>query len=255
MKKHSKKSKAEERRESGLPGGGAGRKDEVGRSGVYPMSGPHPASDAEIRGQASWGQGERGAAGYEDHGSSELTYEGGQLLGGYSTEEQEQHGQQKGGRMKLTSPAFSHGGSIPKQFTCEGRDISPELSWTEAPKETRSFALILHDPDAPRQGGFTHWLVYNIPANVNRIAEDIPHNGSIEAVGLQGQNDAGKIGYMGPCPPSGQHRYFARLYALRDELALEPGATYAEVIAAMRGKIIEEAELMGTYAKTGRKAA
>src|SRR6266853_4936455 len=139
MKDEENKSRKEQR-ESGLPGGGAGRKDEVGRSGVYPMSGPHPAGDAEIRGQASWGQGERGATGYEDQGSSELTYEGGQVLGGYSVEEQ---GRQKGGRMKLTSPAFSHEGSIPKQFTCEGQDISPALSWTDAPKETKSFALIL----------------------------------------------------------------------------------------------------------------
>jgi Raf kinase inhibitor-like YbhB/YbcL family protein len=242
----------DERRESGLPGGGAGRKDEVGRSGVYPMSGPHPAGDAEIRGQASWGQGERGAAGYEDHGSSELTYEGGQVLGGYNAEEQDQ---QIGSHMKLTSLAFSHGGSIPQQFTCEGQNISPALFWSDAPKETKSFALILHDPDAPRKDGFVHWLVYNIPSNVNQIAENVPHNASIQGLGLQGRNDSDKVGYMGPCPPSGTHRYFARLYALRAELQLGPNATYAEVIAAMQGKIIEEAELMGTYAKTGRKAA
>lgn len=247
-----RKSAKDEGRESGLPGGGAGRKDEVGRSGVYPMSGPHPAGSAEVRGQAGWGQGERGAAGYEDHGSSELTYEGGQVLGGYSAEQREQ---QIGGHMKLTSPAFSNGDSIPKQFTCEGEDISPELSWTDAPKETKSFALILHDPDAPRENGFTHWVVYNIPPTVNRIAENVPRNGSIQGLGLQGRNDSGKVGYMGPCPPSGTHRYFARLYALRVELQLGPNATYAEVIAAMQGKIIEETELMGTYAKTEQKAA
>ena len=235
--------------ESGLPGGGAGRKDEVGRSGIYPMSGPHPPGNAEIRGQASWGQGERGAAGYENHGSSELSYEGGQVLGGYSAEPH------KRGHMKLTSSAFSHGSAIPKRFTCEGQNISPELSWTDAPKETKSFVLFLHDPDAPRKNGFTHWVVYNIPPTVSRIEENVPRNASIQGLGLQGRNDSGTVGYMGPCPPSGSHRYFARLYALRAELELGPHATYAEVIAAMQGKIIEGAELMGTYDKTEQKAA
>jgi len=157
--------------------------------------------------------------------------------------------------MKLTSQAFSPGGSIPKRFTCEGQDISPELSWTDAPKEAKSFALILHDPDAPKKGGFTHWVVYNIPATVNHIPENVPHNANVPGVGFQGINDSGKIGYVGPCPPSGTHRYFARLYALRSELQLGPNATYAQVLDAMRDKIIEEAELMGTYAKTGQKAA
>jgi Raf kinase inhibitor-like YbhB/YbcL family protein len=176
----------------------------------------------------------------------------GQVLGGYSAEEREQ---QIGGHMKLTSPAFAHEGSIPKQFTCEGENISPELSWTDAPKEAKSFALILHDPDAPRENGFTHWVVYNIPPTVNRIAENVPRNASIPGLGLQGRNDSGKVGYMGPCPPSGTHRYFARLYALRVELEPGPNVTYAEVLAAMQGKIIEEAEHMGTYAKTEKKAA
>ena len=157
--------------------------------------------------------------------------------------------------MKLTSPVFSHGDPIPKQFTCEGQDISPALSWTDAPKETKSFVLILHDPDAPRANGFTHWVVYNIPPDVSRIEENVPRNPSVQNLGLQGRNDSGKVGYMGPCPPSGVHRYFARLYALRDNLDLPPSATYSEVIDAMQGKIIETDELMGTYAKTGQKAA
>jgi Raf kinase inhibitor-like YbhB/YbcL family protein len=157
--------------------------------------------------------------------------------------------------MKLMSPAFSHEGSIPKQFTCEGQNISPALSWTDAPKETKSFVLILHDPDAPKKDGFTHWVVYNIPPSVNLITENVPHNASIQGLGLQGRNDSGKVGYMGPCPPSATHRYFARLYALSAKLELGPNATYAEVIAAMQGKIIEEAELMGTYTKTEEKAA
>ncbi len=157
--------------------------------------------------------------------------------------------------MNLTSSAFSPGGAIPKQFTCEGPDISPEFSWTDIPKETKCFVLIVHDPDAPKANGFTHWVVYNIPPTVNRIQENAPKNPSVPGLGLQGRNDSGKVGYMGPCPPSGSHRYFARLYALRTELDLKPGATYREVISAMEGKIIGQAELMGTYAKTGQKAA
>ena len=157
--------------------------------------------------------------------------------------------------MKLTSPVFSHGNAIPKRFTCEGEDVSPEFVWTDAPKETQSFVLILHDPDAPRKNGFTHWLIYNIPPTVSRIAENAPKNASVEGLGFQGRNDSGKVGYMGPCPPSGTHRYFVRLYALRAKLDLPPSATYNEVVSDMQGKLIEEAELMGTYAKTGEKAA
>ena len=157
--------------------------------------------------------------------------------------------------MKITSPAFSPGGPIPQKFTCEGQNVSPALSWSEAPKEAKSFVLILHDPDAPAKNGFTHWVVFNIPSNVNHIDENVSPHPSIQWLGQQGKNDSGKVGYMGPCPPSGKHRYYARLYALRAELELKPNATYADVIAAMQGKIIEEAELMGTYAKTGQKAA
>lgn len=157
--------------------------------------------------------------------------------------------------MKITSSAFTHEGKIPQQFTCEGQDISPDLSWSDAPKETKSFALILHDPDAPRPNGFVHWVLYNIPASVTHVNQDVSKNASVPELGLQGRNDAGKTAYMGPCPPSGSHRYFFRLYALRDKLALGPRATYNEVIAAMEGKIIEQAELMGIYAKIAQKAA
>ena len=157
--------------------------------------------------------------------------------------------------MKITSSAFTHQGKIPQQFTCEGQDISPDLSWSDAPKETKSFALILHDPDAPRPNGFVHWVLYNIPASVAHVNQDVSKNASVPELGLQGRNDAGKTAYMGPCPPSGSHRYFFRLYALRDKLDLGPRATYNEVIAAMEGKIIEQAELMGIYAKITQKAA
>jgi hypothetical protein len=157
--------------------------------------------------------------------------------------------------MKVTSAAFSAGGPIPTRFTCDGEDVSPELTWTNAPPETSCFVLVLHDPDAPKAGGFTHWLVYNIPATVTRIAENVPHNASLPGIGTQGRNDSGKIGYLGPCPPSGTHRYFFRLYALNQVLDVAPGVTHRELVAAMAGQIIGQAELMGTYTKGAQRAA
>lgn len=157
--------------------------------------------------------------------------------------------------MKITSSAFSEGGAIPSEFTCEGRDISPELSWSDAPKATKSFVLVLHDPDAPMANGYYHWVLYNVPAHVNRIPENVSRDASLPALGLQGTNDGGKIGYMGPCPPSGTHRYIFRLYSLKTSIDLEPGANYKDVLSAIEGEIIEQAELKGTYAKRARKTA
>jgi Raf kinase inhibitor-like YbhB/YbcL family protein len=157
--------------------------------------------------------------------------------------------------MKLSSSAYSHGSPIPKQFTCEGQNISPDFSWSASPKETKSFLLVLHDPDAPRKNGFTHWMVYNIPPGVNRLKEDLPTAPAIPGVGSQARNDAGKIGYVGPCPPIGMHRYFARLYALRAELNVPPGADHVEVTRAMQDKIIDMAELLGTYAMSEERSA
>ena len=157
--------------------------------------------------------------------------------------------------MRITSSAFGQGDRIPTRYTCEGEDISPEITWEGAPAETAAFALILHDPDAPRTNGFTHWMVYNIPRDITRIRENVAEGARATGVGLQGKNDAGKIGYVGPCPPSGTHRYFLRLFALRKELDLAPGATPQEVQSAMHDHIIERAELMGTYAKRREKSA
>jgi Raf kinase inhibitor-like YbhB/YbcL family protein len=151
--------------------------------------------------------------------------------------------------MRLLSTAIEEGEPIPKRHTCEGEDISPEFYWEGAPRETRAFVLILHDPDAPRDNGFTHWLLYDIPPDVTHIREDFPKQAPTADSGLQGKNDYGKLGYAGPCPPSGRHRYFARLYALRKQLGLPPGATPIEVRLALEGKVIEQAELMGTFAK------
>lgn len=157
--------------------------------------------------------------------------------------------------MRLASSAFERGQPIPRRFTCEGENISPEFSWEDAPKEAKEFALILHDPDAPGLKGFTHWLLYGIPRTVTRVQENRPKEAKVANLGLQGQNDAGKLGYTGPCPPSGTHRYFARLYALRKELGLKPGANAEEVKAAIEDIVIEEAELMGTYAKQHARSA
>jgi Raf kinase inhibitor-like YbhB/YbcL family protein len=151
--------------------------------------------------------------------------------------------------MRLLSSAIQDGKPIPRRFTCEGENISPEFYWEDAPLETKSFVLILHDPDVPRADGFTHWILYDIPPNITRIPEGVPQAATVPNSGLQGKNDSGKLGYTGPCPPSGRHRYFARLYALRKPLGLPPGASHSEIRAALEGKVIEEIELMGTFAK------
>jgi hypothetical protein len=113
----------------------------------------------------------------------------------------------------------------------------------------------LHDPDAPRAGGFTHWVIYDMPSHVNHLREGLPYENSVRGIGSQGKNDAGRIGYMGPCPPSGRHRYIATVYALRARTELAPGAPHQQVTAAIEDKIIATAELIGTYEKAGRKAA
>jgi Raf kinase inhibitor-like YbhB/YbcL family protein len=157
--------------------------------------------------------------------------------------------------MQLTSTEFREGGEIPSRFTSDGENVSPELSWKDAPHETKSFALIMHDPDAPRPGGFTHWVVYNIGTGVGHIEEPVPAGGEIKGVGLQGKNEAGRLGYIGPAPPSGVHRYFFQLYALDCMLDLEPGASHREVSAALKGHVLAQAELMGTYEKKSQRVA
>ena len=157
--------------------------------------------------------------------------------------------------MQLTSSAFQSGGNIPKQFTCEGSDISPELTWSGAPSGAKSFALIVHDPDAPRAGGWYHWVAYNIPGTVSSIPESAAKHSKLPGGGTQGRNDFGNIGYGGPCPPSGTHRYFFRLYALDSELRFSSDAIAKDVEKAMEGHILAQAELMGKYQKSGQRAA
>jgi Raf kinase inhibitor-like YbhB/YbcL family protein len=157
--------------------------------------------------------------------------------------------------MRLTSATFHAKEAIPTRYTCEGDDISPELSWSDAPAQTKCFVLVLHDPDAPRANGFVHWLVYNIPPSVTHVEENVPRQATVPGLGLQGKNDAGTIGYVGPCPPRGMHRYFFWLYALRKQLDLPAGASYEQLKSEMNAWIIEDAELIGTYARRGRTAA
>ncbi len=157
--------------------------------------------------------------------------------------------------MQLTSSDFTAGGPIPIRFTCEGENVSPEFSWKEAPNEAKSFALIIHDPDARRPGGFTHWVLYNIPGDKGHLEPEVPKREQVPGTGVQGRNDSGEIGYTGPCPPSGTHRYFVRLFALDAELHLRPGATHDELTSVMERHILAKAELMGTYRKKAEQAA
>lgn len=157
--------------------------------------------------------------------------------------------------MQLRSTAYSHGDAIPRRFSCEGDNLSPAFSWSEPPATTQSLALILHDPDAPRANGFTHWVVYNLPASLRALEEGAGRREKAITGGLHGRNDSGELGYLGPCPPSGTHRYFARIYALNAFLDLPPGANRQDVTTAMQGHLIESAELMGTYTRAKQKLA
>jgi Raf kinase inhibitor-like YbhB/YbcL family protein len=148
-----------------------------------------------------------------------------------------------GARMKITSSAFQEGGDIPSKFTCDGADMNPALRFEGAPGEAKSLLLIVDDPDAP-VGLFTHWLAWNIDPKTTEVAEN-----SAPTNAVQGTNDFPKTGYGGPCPPSGTHRYYFKVYALDQTLDLKPGAKRKEVDAAMRGHVIAQGELMGRYSR------
>ena len=148
----------------------------------------------------------------------------------------------------LQSSAFQNGGNIPKKFTCEAADVTPELNWSGAPEKTQSFALIADDPDAPMRT-WVHWVIYDLPPNTTKLSEGVPKQEQA-ASGTQGTNDFGKIGYSGPCPPPGKpHRYFFKLYALDGKLNLKPGARKAELETAMKGHVLAQAELVGKYGR------
>lgn len=146
----------------------------------------------------------------------------------------------------ITSPAFSEGSSIPTKYTCDGNDSSPELKWTGIPAEANSLALIVDDPDAPR-GTWVHWIVYNMPASTSGLPENVTEGEPVPGGGTQGNSSWRRPGYGGPCPPSGTHRYFFKLYALDGPLNLPQGATKMAVLRAMEGHILAEGQLMGTY--------
>jgi len=151
--------------------------------------------------------------------------------------------------IQLSSTAFDEGQTIPKQHTGDGRNSSPPLRWQDAPAGTASWALICEDPDAPR-GTFTHWVLYNVPATARELSEGVPPDTTLADGALQGVNDFGKVGYGGPAPPRGKpHRYLFKLFALARPLDLPPGATKAQVLTAMKGQVLGEGLLMGTYAR------
>jgi Raf kinase inhibitor-like YbhB/YbcL family protein len=151
--------------------------------------------------------------------------------------------------LELTSTAFAEGEAIPRQYTGDGRDASPPLAWQGAPAGTGGFALVCEDPDAPR-GTFTHWVAWNIPAASAGLAEGVPAEGTLADGTVQGRNGFGKAGYGGPAPPPGKpHRYYFKLHALDGPLALKAGATKEELLAAMRGHVLAEGQLMGRYGR------
>jgi Raf kinase inhibitor-like YbhB/YbcL family protein len=149
--------------------------------------------------------------------------------------------------MELHSTSFKAAAKIPPQFTCEGENISPPLTWTDVPEGTKSFALIVEDPDAPK-GTFTHWIAYNIPPALTGLAPDA--GGKPDGF-IPGKNDFGKLGYGGPCPPPGHgdHRYFFHLFALDKTLDLPSGATKAELEKAMTNRILDHAQMMGKFGR------
>ncbi|MCE5250471.1 YbhB/YbcL family Raf kinase inhibitor-like protein [bacterium] len=151
-------------------------------------------------------------------------------------------------KLTVTSTVFSAGGSIPSRYTCDGMDISPQLAWSDPPDGTKSFALICDDPDAPA-GTWVHWVMYNIPAGVQELSEKMPSQEKLGSGALQGTNDFRRIGYGGPCPPSGTHRYYFKVYALDTMLDLKPGATKQQLLRAMEGHIRAQGELMGRYSR------
>ena len=149
--------------------------------------------------------------------------------------------------LSVSGSAFQEGGKIPAKYTCEGQDISPALTWDELPAGTRSFALIMDDPDAPI-GIFTHWVLFNLPADACELPEAVPAQAQLPDGSLQGKNDFGKTGYGGPCPPSGRpHRYQFTLYALDQALDLKAGASKKQLLDAMPGHVLAQGILTGTY--------
>ena len=157
--------------------------------------------------------------------------------------------------MTITSGAFAAGDAIPKKYSCDGDGVSPALAWASPPAGAQAFALIMDDPDAPLAGGFTHWVVFNMPATQRGLDENVDKARAELAVGgAQGNNDGNRLGYTGPCPPQGgpAHTYRFNLYALGGPVTLQPGATKAQLLAAMQDKVLGQALLTGKYQRGGQ---
>ncbi len=154
--------------------------------------------------------------------------------------------------LRLSSTAFEHLGRLPRRCTCEGQDVSPPLSWTDPPPGTRSFAILVEDPDAPDPEAprmtWVHWVLYNLPQETRFLEEGVPSR-RLPAGTLEGRNDWKRTGYGGPCPPIGRHRYFHKLYALDAVLPDLERPTRAALLKAMEGHVLAGAELIGTYQK------
>lgn len=150
--------------------------------------------------------------------------------------------------IQLQSSAFAANASIPEQYTCDGEDRSPPLRWEALPSETQSLVLIADDPDAPG-GTFVHWVLYNLPPQTRQLPSGVAPDSQGPYQSIQGKNGFGKIGYRGPCPPSGTHRYFFKIYALDQEIEIAPGAKKNKVLRAVKDHIIATGELMGRYSR------
>lgn len=148
--------------------------------------------------------------------------------------------------LRITSAAFKEGQRIPRGYTCDGANVSPPLEWSGMPANAKTLAIVCDDPDAP-SGTWVHWVLYDLPADNIGMVENMPATEKLAAGGFQGKNDFGKIGYGGPCPPQGTHRYFFKLYALDSELPLKAGLRKADLLKAMEGHIVAQAQLIGTY--------
>jgi Raf kinase inhibitor-like YbhB/YbcL family protein len=146
----------------------------------------------------------------------------------------------------LSSSAFTEGAMIPPKYTCDAENISPDLKWSGVPQEAKSLALICDDPDAP-VGTWVHWVLFNLPAGVNALQAGIPPEAVLKNGARHGKNDFRMLGYGGPCPPGGTHRYFFKIYALDTLLSLESGSTKAQLLAAMKDHILAEGQMMGKY--------
>ena len=150
----------------------------------------------------------------------------------------------------LESSKFEAGGAIARIYTCDGRDISPPLNWQNPPEGTESFVLICDDPDAP-MGAWVHWVIYNIPGAAGSLPEGVPASAKLKDGALQGKNDFDRLGYGGPCPPRGKpHRYFFKLYAVDEMLERPYGLRKKEVLQAIKGHTLGQAELMGKYGRS-----